>query len=94
MDPTNTPIAEMVATGVRHRATDAFPWLARGGYVFSELLPPALPRLSVYVGCRRALEPFTVTTHCFVVSTHCFVVLKSISRSGSKDVGPSNLPVA
>lgn len=33
VDPTNTPIAGMVATGVRHRAVEAFPWLGRGGYV-------------------------------------------------------------
>ncbi|CAM9742497.1 unnamed protein product, partial [Hapterophycus canaliculatus] len=31
VDPTNTPIAGMVATGVRHRAAEAFPWLSRGG---------------------------------------------------------------
>ena len=31
VDPTNTPIAGMVATGVRHRAAEAFSWLARGG---------------------------------------------------------------
>lgn len=33
VDPTNTPIAGMVATGVRHRAAEAFPWLSRGGWV-------------------------------------------------------------
>lgn len=31
VDPTNTPIAGMVATGVRHRVAEAFPWLAHGG---------------------------------------------------------------
>lgn len=37
VDPTNTPIAGMVATGVRHRAAEAFPWLSRGGYVEATL---------------------------------------------------------
>lgn len=32
VDPTNTPIAGMVTTGVRHRAAEAFPWLSHGGY--------------------------------------------------------------
>lgn len=37
VDPTNTPIAGMVTTGVRHRAAEAFPWLSRGGYATSAL---------------------------------------------------------
>lgn len=54
VDPTNTPIAGMVATGVRHRAAEAFPWLAHGGCVRA-LLCRGCPSLAI-------MHPLLATT--------------------------------
>ncbi|CAN0203478.1 unnamed protein product [Pylaiella littoralis] len=91
VDPTNTPIAGMVATGVHHRAADAFPWLSRGGKADLDLRQRAcrkaaqlLNQYFVFVGKHESRHVASS-----LLLTYVFSLESTAMTSGGRGGGPT-----